>query len=488
MSVDCSTLATCGSTASATLIQLLTLGAQSHHLVTSSVSDGTSLFRGRVTKLTNFAMEEQTTEIQNAQFGKTCKVQIDRSKDLVGNLCVVIKLPGIVASMPASGTIRPANQYPVVPNPFDPMGDGPAPDHYSNFAGATDPFLDPESNEPCEADCQIGQYATWVNDVGFALLECVEINLGGQKLDVTNGWILKLYSEFTTTPAHDYSEMVGSYDNPLDQIRNSCRSRRLYVPLNAFWLNKGHSNMLPLVSLQFHSVSVSFTFSPLNKLIQVSSNEVQVINTDTVREIGNTDLQAELMMTSVFCDNEERDLIAATSHESLIVTSQYRECSFSAHQNDYTVDLGVNHPCKGACFTLQREKARQLGNWFNFASKWEGDIALQASILLNSNPRVDGPISYFTKYQPYLKAINNPKRNYAAYYSFGAGCMFHKANTGTINMSRIDRSQLTLKCIDKNLKGDNENNCAELIYVQILIPSYNTLKIQGGMGGLMYSN
>ena len=254
------------------LLQLVAIGAQ-NELINGSPS--MTHFRAVYRRHTNFAMESIRMTFTSSDLGfdqtttRTIPCRIDRYAQLLHDTYLVITLPDIWSPLKYLGTTAPPTGY------------------------------DPRSNS-------IGYEFQWIDNIGYNLIDHVEITANGQVLQRLTGEWLKLYSYLThdpnkrmvvdqmvgnvpelNDPANAYDRM-GQYPHavtPLNQpggIPNtktpepSIRSRQLVIPLH-FWFCENPGMALPLVSMQNSDVFVNVTYRPLNQLYTVV--DVNPLNT-----------------------------------------------------------------------------------------------------------------------------------------------------------------------------------------------------------------
>ena len=246
------------------LLQLVGIGAQ-NELVNGNPS--MTHFRAVYRRHTNFAMESirMTFTSSNLSFDqtttRTIPCRIDRYAQLLHDTYLVITLPDIWSPLYYLGTSAPPTGY----------------DKLSNA---------------------IGYEFQWIDNIGYNLIDHVEITANGQVLQRLTGEWLKFYSYLThdpnkrklvdqmvgnvpeiSDPANAYDRM-GQYPHavtPLyqpDGIPNtktpepSIRSRQLVIPLH-FWFCENPGMALPLVSMQNSDVFINVTYRPLNQLYTV---------------------------------------------------------------------------------------------------------------------------------------------------------------------------------------------------------------------------
>lgn len=262
------------------LLQLVAVGAQ-NELVNGSPS--MTHFRAVYRRHTNFAMESirmsfGASNLEFAQIGtRTLSCRIDRYAQLLHDTYLSITLPDIWSPLKYLGA-----------NPTFPSG-----------YGATDTDTAPNS---------MGYEFQWIRNIGYNLIDRVEITMNGQAIQTLRGEWLKLYSYMT----HDANkrrivdQMVGNvpelYDpaNAYDRTNQyphaitpvttpslapmsvipepSIRSRQLIIPLH-FWFCENAELALPLAALQNSEVYITVTLRPITDLYTVI--DVNPANTTT---------------------------------------------------------------------------------------------------------------------------------------------------------------------------------------------------------------
>jgi len=246
------------------LLQLVAIGAQ-NELVNGSPS--MTHFRAVYRRHTNFAMESirMTFTSSNLEFDptatRTISCRIDRYAQLLHDTYLVITLPDIWSPLAYLNGSAPPTGY------------------------------DTRSNS-------IGYEFKWIENIGYNLIDHIEITANGQLLQRLTGEWLKFYSYLTHDPNKRkiIDQMVGNIPElndpgnaygrisqyphavtPLNQpggIPNtkvpepSIRSRQLVIPLH-FWFAENPGMALPLVSMQNSDVFINVTYRPLNHLFTV---------------------------------------------------------------------------------------------------------------------------------------------------------------------------------------------------------------------------
>jgi hypothetical protein len=248
------------------LIQLVATGAQ-NELVNGSPS--MTHFRAVYRRHTNFAMESirMPFTATNQEFStlgpRTLSCRIDRYAQLLHDTYLILTLPDIWS-------------------PLKYLGSSALPSGYQTTGGAN----------------SIGYEFQWIKNIGYNLIDHVDLVMNGQVIQRLRGEWLKMYSYMT----HDANkrivvdQMVGNvpeiYDpaNAYDRQNQyphaitptstptplpksivpepSIRSRQVVVPLH-FWFAENPGLALPLVSLQNSEVYINVTLRSLNDLYTV---------------------------------------------------------------------------------------------------------------------------------------------------------------------------------------------------------------------------
>ena len=470
------------------LMQLVAYGAQDVYL---TANPQVTFFKQLYRRHSNFAMEsiEQTFN-GVANFGKRVQCTISRNGDLISRVYLQATLPAVVVS-----------------------------DYVTNSTSA-DGFK-------------------WVDDVGQALIDYVELEIGGQLIDKHYGDWLHIWNELTLPFGKQaaYDNMVGSRiraatggtpdnsvdcapcgDAPLPCLVNStyistflntglggnknenCNKAdlsgcnfndasgqcipeyTLYVPLE-FWFCRHSGLALPLIALQYHEVKVNIQFSPVTA---ISSYKGATNGPLIQKGVGRNGLvAASLWADYIYLDTEERRRFAQVAHEYLIEQLQFTgEESVTATSNN--IKMSFNHPVKELVWVVQQNDKVDCGEPCQFPFDYQDSNGANpvavAKIQLNGHDRFDQRFgSYFNYVQPYQHHTRSPATGINV-YSFALKPEDHQPS-GTCNFSRIDNAVLNLTLTPATL--DAVTTGAK---VRVYAVNYNVLRVMSGMGGLAYSN
>ena len=337
----------------------------------------------------------------------------------------------------------------------------------------------------------------------YNLVESVEVEIGGQKIDKHYGAWMEIWNELccshygpktddSTTVVSGCGKIIGHAAIPAalatpgaNGATKVISTETFYVPL-AFWFNRNPGLALPLIALQYHEVKFNFQFSALANVMANLTSQINDVKGDgsgiETPVVGNVEAKInsiKMFVDYIYLDTEERRRFAQQSHEYLIDQVQYtgavsRSSGAGANQS---LRLDFNHPCKELVW-VERNRTANVG-----LCNFEADLGKEggsALLQLNGHDRfAKRPMNYFTRVQPLQHHTNVPYGDRIGVYSFGLRPEDHQPS-GTCNFSRIDNATLQLTLADAAHADGSE--------FQVYATNYNVLRIMSGMGGLAYSN
>jgi len=332
--------------------------------------------------------------------------------------------------------------------------------------------------------------AKCLNSVGHALIEYVELEIGGQRIDKHYGEWLEILSELTLPEEkrQGFKEMIGRRDAYIKDL-SPLESTKLFIPLQFFFCrNPGLA--LPLIALQYHEVKLNIKLS----------DEV-----DFMKAAGtlDTSFDVKLYVDYVYLDTTERRRFAQMQHEYLVEQLQHTGPSAGDEQ---TQRLNFNHPVKELIWVFRKNNAEKLNfsfsggaNYIQYVNSAQGDtddnianvvdpfLSTSATdwfdtmkLQLNGHDRFsERDVRYFRLVQPYQHHTRVPAKHVYC-YSFALNPEAHQPS-GTCNFSRLDN--VSMKFGFDSSKPVTSND--ELLVYAV---NYNVLRVMSGMAGLAYSN
>ena len=293
----------------------------------------------------------------------------------------------------------------------------------------------------------------------YDLIDSVELEIGGQRIDKHYGAWLAIWSSLTCPAGKE--ELYQS--KMVEGGGTGVAARSCVIPLQ-FWFCRHTGLALPLIALQYHEVKLAIEF-------ETALNLVIAAQTATVL----TGLSASLYVDYVYLDTEERRRFAQISHEYLIEQLQFTGDETITTSN--RVKLNFNHPVKELVWVCQ-SSAQDLSNFTDAPTGVNPCVS--AKLQLNGHDRFSQRNgNYFNVVQPYQHHTNIPMTGVNC-YSFALKPE-EQQPSGSANMSRIDNATLQLNATS-NMAG-----LANPV-VKVFATNYNVLRVMSGMGGLAYSN
>ena len=342
----------------------------------------------------------------------------------------------------------------------------------------------------------------------------IDLYIGGQKVDSYGyDYISDIWQNY----------LADTYTKS-QEINNKCSTTNPnFLPLHFFFCD--NSSFLPLLALQFHQVEIRINFKATNVAGVKCYGNYIFLDTDERKRF--TEKRMDLIVTQVqnikrqiVCDDTEyyKDILKVAENEyneantlllslqsanpvnqpavdaqQIVVntklatyttaqTNDNRDNTNGGGYNDIDISQ-FNHPVKSLFFGYVTRSAEVESDRFSFTT---------ADIQINGTPLLENmsPL-YFHIVQNY----NNSKFGiiqfdetehcpfYTRYfaYNFCMNASEYKP-TGTCNFSRLDNAKLILRGAVKGyLRAETEE-------LSIYAVSYNILRVDKGMAGILFAN
>ncbi len=407
---------------SASLLQLLASGPQDKYL---TVSPQITLFKSTFKRTTSFAVEPQEIQFSGAiGFGRRVTATLPRTADLLKDIKLVADLPALSQT---SGTVA------------------------------------------------------WTRKVGLALVNSVEISIGGSRVDRLMSQYLNIWAELSVDAAKQtgFDALIGNVPAMTTQAA-SIAARRVYVPL-PFWLCQDTGLALSLISLQYNEVKVEVELRAVSELYVTDDGDAP----SAVGDLTN----AFLLCECVFLEADERKSLVAEPQEQLITQVQYAGAEAISNSN-VKIRLPFNHPVKSIAWVIQpvanlasgKNRVMDFTNSGASGTAYGGGQTLTtAKITLNGSDKMsDKDALYFNQVQP-LDAASRSPADGIYMYSFAVqsfGKQAYIQPSGSCNFSRIDNAVLQMS----TATATNSAN------VHVFAINWNILRYMSGLGGVAYAS
>ena len=194
-----------------TLVELIARGKQDTYIIGNPQF---SYFKSVYKRYTNFSVETiKQIFTESADFGKRVTCIIDKKADLLSDIMLQIELP------------------------------------------------------------PLQNYISWVNGIGYYMIDYVELQLGGEPIDRITGDMIDTWMELTNELGIKNSvyKMVGKFIT-FNQTTQS-NALKLLVPI-PFWFCRSIDRSLPLISMQYTDVKIVVQFKTFDKCWYKLTNEI----------------------------------------------------------------------------------------------------------------------------------------------------------------------------------------------------------------------
>ena len=208
---------------------------------------------------------------------------------------------------------------------------------------------------------------SWVNKIGFALINNIIIEIGGQEIDrVTNNILNDWYELSQTQEKTDIlNKMIGNIDILTNYDSTEKPLYTLLIPL-PFWFCKYKAQALPCVGLKYNDILIKVKLNELNKCCYFEPNEhnkyISKININELIQIQNISLLVEY----IHLGDDERKKFGSFTNEILI--EQHKEILFeNIITNNILLPLDFVNPVREIIWTIQKSSCiNDLKLWNNF--------------------------------------------------------------------------------------------------------------------------
>jgi len=310
-----------------------------------------------------------------------------------------------------------------------------------------------------------------------SVIDKVELLIGGQVIDMQDAyWMNNIEPVVGATNTNQ--RLLPKYDSVLTPTQAGFNNNSFQAL--KFFFCKDWQSALPLVALQYHDVELRITWAAT--LTATAFSGATSLTPTTYQN-----LQYILWTNFIYLDQTERDYFSKTSQDMLITQVQRQFVP-----NTPVMELAFAHPVKYLAFqsnnyvqayTMSATNASSL----QLKTQVNGtDIGESRSLL----SWVDANQYYHTPngYAPYSGAVSNVA---IVPYCLDTSKL---QPTGTLNFSRIDTyrlitpSNITLQSIVQGTTSGSTAAAGMSASPYIYAVNYNVLRIQNGMGAVLYSS
>ncbi|AGE60008.1 major capsid protein VP54 [Acanthocystis turfacea Chlorella virus WI0606] len=315
------------------------------------------------------------------------------------------------------------------------------------------------------------------------LIEYVEVYIGGQKIFEFDHQWFRMYWELYLT----YDQKLAY--NTMCDFQNEVEGyeRTFYLPLPLWFNSFNNGKAIPLIALQYHEVQIKIKLTQSQYIVGINRSF-----TPRIRCYADY----------VFLDPKERIKFAQDNHTYVINQIQRNlfPVTVNTTNNEYNVGLNFNHPVQCLMWALIPSLDTH-GQYTGVYGEQQQEVLApiaEAKISFNGIDRLTTRQGrYFQSYQPWYSSAGQFLSSGVYMYSFGTNIRYG-VPSGSMNFSRIDNA--TLHIITKAAVVSDTTtpatvtetmtttSAANLTTMMVYANNFNILKIEYGMGGIMFSN
>jgi Major capsid protein N-terminus/Large eukaryotic DNA virus major capsid protein len=303
------------------------------------------------------------------------------------------------------------------------------------------------------------------------VIDKVELLIGGQVIDTQD--IQYMTDVEPVTGAQTWNQRYLNF-NPL-ALNAPQNTSSTFLPLK-FSFCKDWSVALPLVALQYHDVELRITWSP----------NLSMATAGTEARAGGpkyNNLQYICWANFVYLDQVERDFFAKNTHDMLITQVQRVPIGTSAMQ-----ELALAHPVKFLAWQCESYGSKYnqggVGSGSATAANYQLKVQINGVDVGESRhlPAYTDIAQYYHTQYGYVH--NGALANVAVIpYCLDTSKL---QPTGTLNFSRLDTYRLVVPAALTNGLDALTNQAIGTAYIYAV--NYNVLRIQKGMGSVLYAS
>lgn len=307
-----------------------------------------------------------------------------------------------------------------------------------------------------------GSYACWADAIGYSIFNGpVELLIGGLVVDRLFPVCMDMVNELSN---ENLDQMILKSDIYRAALHNAEQPVDVMIPLD-FWFTRQYASALPLVSMINQDISLNFSFKEFS----------DVINFDGSTEpVGASIIDSNIYAEYIFLDDIVLESFQKKKHQYVIEQQYYHGDEYiNPNQTTFTTKIAFQNPCKELLFACIDENNIDNNNYFNYSRRSDGAaLVSKASLVIDGRDRFNNdflPEHIFRQYFPNnVHSVIPNKHMYVMPF-----CLKPEDSgqpSGTINLSRFDQVDLSLKLNSQN------PSCQIHIYGLML----NVITIEGG--------
>lgn len=311
----------------------------------------------------------------------------------------------------------------------------------------------------------------WVHDLGFAMIEDIDLNIGGTTISSTTGEYMYMLHQL---------EDVSSKKSGLDYITGhritspQSKDNVMYIPIS-LWFTKGYSNSLPLLTYSRHQETfLHVHLKPIEKLTVLRGSF------DSFHKIPPPDVT--ILAQYTILDKWEK--AEKTSKEEDILIEQLFFSSHMSRQRTFKIPINVKGPVKEIIFALQNtydQDPNNSGTLFKYTYENFKNPIKNISLHVNGAKTLALPGTFFNIVQPYYHRTAVPDNAGIMIYPFSLYPEMYQPS-GSINFNALGDAEFVVE-LEPDYFDDFPTGSP--VEFRMYIKSMNILKVIPDEGAML---
>lgn len=196
---------------------------------------------------------------------------------------------------------------------------------------------------------------SWVQKIGFAIINGITLEIGGNYIDRIDGGWLNNWNNLTNNCTN---EQIGNVPE-LTTLSENHDEYKLVIPLD-FWFCLKDGKPLSIYALIYHQVVINIEFTELRKCICITDDaHIPDLWLDNVElAINYISPNKNISPTEYQHNEQEKRKFLESGFEQHIVQLQKNTNFFTSDYNNRnnTTNIHFNHPVKFMCWNIKQHK------------------------------------------------------------------------------------------------------------------------------------
>ncbi|HEY9703562.1 MAG TPA: major capsid protein [Allocoleopsis sp.] len=204
-----------------------------------------------------------------------------------------------------------------------------------------------------------GNYAGWTNSIGHAMIDYIELEIGGLVVDKHYGLYLELLNELSEKRDSHSDKMIGKF-NHIQLLETNAESSTTYLVPLKFWFCDLLGSSLPLLALRYCPIKLRVKLRPFSECIVYDG-------ITPPSQVNITDFK--LITEYVFIEDHMRELFLGQRHQYLINQCQMNSTNIQSESKIHKPEIVFNGMCYEILFVLREVESENNNDWFNFSKR-----------------------------------------------------------------------------------------------------------------------